>query len=256
MKTMRAAIALVLAAACGAVSQRAQDPPAEVPSYTIMQASGAITVDGVMNEADWQQAPTIDFIFPWDDVSRKPPQSTVARMLWDRQNLYIIYQCVDPYLDSEVTEKDGPVYEEDAVEIFATPNPDNLNAYFGYEMNINGALLDYMAFDAGVKRTENIHFEWENEGVQIATTYEGTLNDHSDRDQGWILEMAIPFDNFRHLGAQIPPRDDDLWRLNLNRTKGDKGQFSMWSDSHAPEASFHHSAYFGKATFTTRKVGR
>lgn len=255
MKTTALTAALVLATACGAVSQRVQDPPAEVPSYTVLQARGPITVDGKLDEADWQQAPTIKFIFPWDDVTRAPAQSTVARMLWDRQNLYIIYLCNDPYLDSEVTEHDGPVYKEDAVEIFATPNAGDITAYFGYEMNINGALLDYIAFDAGEENTETIRFPWQSEGVQIATTYDGTLNDHSDEDGGWILEIAIPFDNFRHLGAQIPPRDDDLWRLNLNRTKGYEGQFSMWSDSHAPQASFHHSAYFGKAYFSTKKVG-
>ena len=87
MKTTTLIAALVLATACGALSQRAQDPPAEVPSYTILQARGTITIDGLLDEADWEQAPTIDFIFPWDDVSKVPPQSTVARMLWDRQNL-------------------------------------------------------------------------------------------------------------------------------------------------------------------------
>lgn len=256
MKITTLTAMLVLAMACGVLSQRVQDPPTEVPSCTVLKASGPIVVDGVLDEADWKKAPTIEFMFPWDDVTKVPAQSTVARMLWDESSLYIIYECVDPYLDSEVVVKDGPVYEEDAVEIFVTPNADNLNAYYGYEMNINGALLDYIAFDAGEKRTESIHFEWENEGVQIATTYDGTLNDHSDVDKGWILEIAIPMDNFRHLGGAIPPRDGDLWRLNLNRTRGDKGQFSMWSDSHADQASFHHSAYFGKAYFSTKVVGQ
>lgn len=90
--------------------------------------------------------------------------------------------------------------------------------------------------------------------MQIATTFNGTLNDHSDTDKGWILEIAIPFDNYRHLGGNIPPADGDLWRLNLNRTRGDKGQFGMWSDSHASKPSFHHSAYFGKAYFSMKEV--
>ena len=146
------------------------------------------------------------------------------------------------------------VYEEDAVEIFATPTPDDVSTYFGYEMNINGALLDYIAFGGGAEWTKNIHPPWQSEGVQIATTYDGTLNDHTDTDEGWVLEIAIPLANFRHLGGAIPPGDGDLWRLNLNRTKGDKGQFRMWSDSHAPAPAFHHSAFFGKAYFSGAKV--
>jgi hypothetical protein len=175
-------------------------------------------------------------------------------MLWDDTNLYIIYVCNDPYLESEVTEHDGPVYQEDAVEIFVTPNPNDISSYFGYEMNINGTLLDYIAFEGGQERTKNIHFPWQSDEVKIVTSYTGTLNNPSDVDQGWILEIAIPWANFRHLGGTIPPQEGDLWRLNLNRTKGAKGQFSMWSDSHAPHPSFHHSAYFGKAYFAMQKV--
>ncbi|MFA6110366.1 MAG: carbohydrate-binding family 9-like protein, partial [Candidatus Latescibacterota bacterium] len=138
MKTLILTAAAILAGTCGALAQRSQDPPAEVPSCTILQARGPIVVDGRADEADWKAAPAIDFIFPWDDVTKVPLQSTVARMLWDQDHLYLLYECVDPYLDAKVTQHDGPVWEEDAVEIFATPNPGNLNAYFGYEMNARG----------------------------------------------------------------------------------------------------------------------
>lgn len=256
MRTLALTVAVILAGAGSAFPQRSQDPPVEVPSCTILQARGPIVVDGRADEADWQTAPAIDFVFPWDDVTKVSPQSTVARMLWDQDNLYLLYECVDPYLDAKVAQHDGPVWEEDAVELFATPNPESLNAYFGYEMNARGTFLDYLAHDAGGKRTDKSCFDWQSEGVQIKTTLDGTLNDHSDRDRGWVLEAAIPFENFRHLGGQIPPRDGDLWRLNLNRTKGYQGQFSMWSDSHAEQASFHHAAYFGKAIFSAKKVGQ
>jgi hypothetical protein len=234
---------------------RVTPPPAQVPTYEILRTAAGINIDGKADEQDWKNATVIDFVFPWNDTDQEPAQTTAARMLWDDKNLYISYICADPYLDSEVTQHDGPVYQEDAVEIFATPNPDDISAYFGYEMNINGALLDYMAFGGGTAWTENIHPPWQSEGVQIATSYDGTLNDHSDTDRGWVLEISIPFDNFRHLSGNIPPGPGDVWRLNLNRTKGDKGQFSMWSDSHAENPSFHHSTYFGAAHFSEKSVG-
>jgi len=93
------------------------------------------------------------------------------------------------------------------------------------------------------------------EGVVIATTHDGTLNDHSDIDQSWILEIAIPLANFRHLGGQIPPQDGDQWRAGLNRTKGYRGQFGLWSDTGTLKADFHRATQFGILTFSTTSVG-
>ena len=141
------------------------------------------------------------------------------------------------------------------MEIFATPNMAVPGNYYGYEMNINGTLLDYIAFRGGKERTKAIHSSWQSEGVVIATTYDGTLNDHSDTDQSWILEIAIPHDNFRHLGGQIPPQDGDQWRAGLNRTKGYQGQFGLWSDTGTPQADFHRANRFGTLVFSAAIVG-
>jgi hypothetical protein len=248
------ALLLVLSACASqtqtAPSTRVLPAPGDVAETVIARANGPVTVDGDPSDAVWHAATPIEFIYPWADESGEPQQGTTARMLWDDEALYILYECVDPYLDAEVTEHDGPVYAEDAVEIFVTPDADDITAYFGYEMNIRGVFLDYMAFGGGQEWTENIHFEWESEGVDIATSWEGTLNDHTDRDEGWVLEVAIPWDNFRHLGGAVPPRPGDLWRLNLNRTAGHMGRFSLWSDTGTPWAAFHHSVRFGKAWFS------
>ena len=249
--------ALVLAGpASTQESTRFQALPDELPTYQVLRTDQGIQVDGRLDEADWQRAAPIDFVMPWSDLEKEEPQSTTARLLWDDDNLYIIYECVDPYLHSEVTEHDGAVYQEDAVEIFATPNMDVPGNYYGYEMNINGTLLDYIAFRGGKERTKAIHPSWQNEGVVIATTYDGTLNDHSDTDQSWILEISIPHDNFRHLGGQIPPQNGDQWRAGLNRTKGYQGQFGLWSDTGTPQADFHRATRFGILTFSDAVVGR
>ena len=193
---------------------RVQPAPAHLPTHRILRTDRGIRVDGRLDEADWQKAPTLDFIMPWSDTARDGAQTTVTRLLWDDDNLYIIYQCVDPYLDSEVKAHDGPVYNEDAVEIFATPNAADVSTYYGYEMNINGTLLDYIAFGGGEEWTPNIQFTWQSEGVKIATTYDGTLNDHSDTDRaprpgspalGWTSRTAELHGQKQHSGRATCP---------------------------------------------------
>ncbi len=249
-------LTLALAGAASAqATTRFQAPPDELPTYQVLRTNEGIQVDGRLDEADWRHAAPIAFVMPWSDLAQAEPQSTTARLLWDDANLYIIYECVDPHLHSEVTQHDGAVYQEDAVEIFAAPNAATPGNYYGYEMNIHGTLLDYIAFGGGTDRTKAIHPSWQSEGVVIATTYDGTLNDHADTDRSWILEIAIPHDNFRHLGGQIPPQDGDQWRAGLNRTKGYRGQFGLWSDTATPVADFHRANRFGILTFSDAVVG-
>lgn len=254
---MRTGFIFLLLATCSAASEwpdRVLELPTQVPSYTICRVTDGIVIDGKENEADWRAAAPIQLIFPWNDVKTESVQQTVARMLWDDARLYIIYVCDDPYIGAEIVEHDGPTYREDAVEVFATPNPHDVNQYFGYEMNARGTLLDYVTFWRDGKRQSGGR-SWQSEGVKIATTINGTLNDDSDIDAGWVLEIAIPFDNFRHQGGRIPPQDGDMWRLNLNRCAGKtRGQYSVWSDTGAPKPSFHHPEYFGKVFFLDSPV--
>ena len=234
---------------------RVLPPPSELPSYTIERVSSGITVDGRADEEDWKAAAPIELIVPWLHDAAEPVQETEVRMLWSATDLFIVYKCADPYIGAEIRDHDGATYLEDTVEIFATPNPDHVFNYYGYEMNVLETLLDYVTFWRDGQRLTG-GAGWQSEGVRIATTIDGTLNDHSDRDTGWVLEIAIPFDNFRHLGGRIPPRDGDRWRLNLNRCAGrTAGQYAMWSDSGTPKPQFHVPERFGIAVFSGRPAG-
>ncbi|MCH2662456.1 carbohydrate-binding family 9-like protein, partial [bacterium] len=100
-------------------------PPEQRAHYTAYRAAELIAIDGHLDEPSWLAAPRSP---RFRDMTHGGPavHDTRAAVLWDDANLYIIYECVDPYLDSEVVAHAGPVYAEDAVEIFATPTPDDV----------------------------------------------------------------------------------------------------------------------------------
>ena len=62
--------------------------------------------------------------------------------------------------------------------------------------------------------------EWDGEGIQISTAIVGTLNNDRDEDAYWILEVALPFRNFKDVAKHTPPEPGDEWRLGLNRLRG------------------------------------
>ncbi|MBQ16382.1 MAG: hypothetical protein CMJ65_04570 [Planctomycetaceae bacterium] len=223
------------------------------PRYTIRRVtrSTAPKIDGRLEDAAWESAASMGpFQFAWWKQGKK--EQTDARMVWDDQNLYVAYRCRDAHVWAVFTKHDEPVYMDDCVELFTSPHVDHRENYFNIEMNVNGAILDrHHPEGPGKKPPTN----WNSRGIRIATRVDGTLNDDSDVDRCWVLEVAIPFANFQAVARHTPPRNGDVWYLNLNRCGGmTNPQYSQWSKGGTKTPKFHVPRYFGRVKFSTRLV--
>ena len=218
-----------------------------LPTYTIHRAGTAITIDGRLDEPAWVGAPDVGaFVFPWYESGKK--EQTVAKLLWDDDNLYAAFICEDAHIYADHTERDSAVWEDDTVEVFTAPDPDRTQMYFNLEMNVLGIFLDQFHPEGPDVPVEG---EWDGEGIRISTTVVGTLNDDNDEDAYWILEAAIPFRNFKEVAKHTPPEPGDEWRLNLNRLGGKTNpQYSQWSPSQTDHPQFHSPDDFGRVTFS------
>lgn len=232
---------LLVIPALWAQSKREVGP---VPVYQVHRAPHAIVVDGKLDDAAWKTAQTIEFQFPWSQQTGAK-QKTVARLLWDDNYLYVGYDCEDSDVVAHYTERDDPTYKDDAVEIFINPDPAQ-TYYYGMEMNARATLYDYFyVFPKFLLKRVNFS------GVQLATNIRGTLNQTGDRDQGWSLEVAIPWANFEELAKKLPPERRSFWTANLNRWDGTEPnrRLSQWSDSAMDTPNPHNPARFGKLMF-------
>jgi hypothetical protein len=76
--------------------------------------------------------------------------------------------------------------------------------------------------------------------LAAATQIDGTLNDESDEDTGFVTEIAIPFGSFVDTAPNVPPKPGDTWRLNLYRVGGRmNAQYSQWSNTGTPQPKYH-----------------
>lgn len=219
-------------------------PGQELPRYDIKRASGPIVVDGKMDDAAWRRANKAEnFHFNWYQSGAK--EKTEARLLWDDTNLYVGFRCQDRHISAKVLERHGPVSLDDCVEVFLRPDPDK-RSYYGFEMNVIGTMLNFVRADwyKGGRY-------WEPEGVQLRTSHHGLPGkEESSDDNGWVLEVAIPFTNFKNDARNTPPRPGDVWRINLNRSGGKTdAQYSTWSPVKTPKPNFHQPDSFGYMTF-------
>ena len=229
-------------------------PDPGTPAYECRRATGPIVVDGKLDEEAWQHAPpTPAFVFPWADLQAGGPrQRTVARLLWDDDCLYVAFECEDSDITAVHTNRDDPTYKDDCVEIFIAPKPDRSRFYFGFEMNARGVLYDYF-----YAPPEAFITLYDTGGVQVRTQIDGTVNDSTDIDRGWTLEMAIPFANFKGMMPGERPKAGDVWRINLNRWDGTEPHraLSQWSPSGLERPNPHRPEGYGALVFAGEGAG-
>jgi hypothetical protein len=224
-----------------AIPGLAQGPP--LPRYEVKRAKFRINVDGKLDDRAWQDLQAIELVFPWPGQSGKK-QKTRVRLLWDEEFLYAGYDCEDEDITAQHTERDAPTYRDDAVELFLNPKPNQVAAYFGMEMNARAVMYDY------VRVPEAGGFKgFDMKAFRLATFLRGTMNARGDQDDGWSLELALPWANFE--GLAPPPKSGTEWRAQINRWDGTEPAraLSMWSDPLIKTPSPHVPQRFGTLVF-------
>jgi hypothetical protein len=191
---------------------KAPPPPGTI---YVPHTRGAITVDGIANEAAWASAAASpDFVTA--DGSPEPLGKASARMTWDEQNLYVFVQVIDSDVYSPYTKHDEPLWKQDCVEIFIDANGDR-RGYVELQVNPNNATFD--SFFRGT-RAEPGDESWDSQ-IITAVKVRGTPDKAGDTDQGWDVEIAIPLAAVKgrdtNMAVSLPPKVGDRWKLNVVR---------------------------------------
>lgn len=221
--------------------------------YVARRINGPIDIDGDVSKAPWAEAVwSPRFV---DMASARPGMyDTRVAILWDSSHLYLAFTAEEPFVRAELTERDSIVFQESDLEVLI----DGGDCYYELEVNaantvyevffiwrdayIRGGRFDVPQFDVHSptaftfggdydrtpasfwKGTHPRGVRWaftgfDLPGLRTAVRVEGTLNDDSDIDAGWSLEIAIPWEGLAPLadGRQLPPADGDEWRMFLGR---------------------------------------
>jgi hypothetical protein len=216
-------------------------PPSKNPRvYDAPRALGRITIDGKLDDLGWAAAAwTEDFVDIQGTEAPAPPLRTRAKILWDDEQLYIGAEMEEPHLWATLMDRDAIIYRDDDFELFLDPEGDGL-AYFELEINAMGTLFD-LFLDKPYKKGGRAQIGWDAQGLRAEVALMGTLNDPTDEDRGWWVEMAIPWADLvplasetAHVPAGTPgtrvtpgmgpawtpgeaPRIGDTWRINFSR---------------------------------------
>jgi hypothetical protein len=243
-------------------------PPYVHPKgYVCYRAIGPVTIDGRLDKACWQAAPwTDDFVDIEGDAKPRPRFRTRCKMLWDDDYFYVGAELEEPHVWATLTQHDSVIFKDNDFEVFIDPKGDN-HAYYEFEMNALNTGWDLfltMPYKDGGTPINS----WEIPGLKTAVHVDGTINDPSDVDRGWSVEIAFPWKVLREVVPKQPkPRDGDQWRVNFSRVEWKHeivaGKYRKipdiaednWVWSPQGVINMHRPETWGYVQFSTAKVG-
>ena len=232
----------------------------------------AIHIDGRLDEDSWLKT---SWSAPFVDIEGakkpKPRFDTRMKMVWDDHYLYIAATMEEPHLQASLKKRDSVIFHDNDFEVFIDPDGDS-HEYCELEVNAHGTEWDlYLTRpyrDGGKAVTA-----WNIEGLKYAYTLDGTLNDPRDKDVGWTIEMAIPWQGLT-MASKVneAPQDGDQWRINFSRVQwqwdvvdgaykkrkkpdGKKLPEDNWVWSPQGKISMHMPEKWGYVQFSRKPVG-
>lgn len=93
-----------------------------------------------------------------------------------------------------------------------------------------------------------------NPDFDVVVTYDGSINDNTNIDVGWTMEIAIPISNFGELGAVTPKKAGSQWaflaiRQDRNDAEGNRSSTSTIFPIYDITKNVHQANRFGLLEF-------
>jgi Carbohydrate family 9 binding domain-like len=188
--------------------------------YVAFHAPSPITVDGKLDDPSWNVAPwTETFVDIEGDRRPQPRFRTRAKMLWDDNWFYIAGEMEEPDVWGTLTKRDEVIFGDNDFEVFIDPDGDT-HAYYELEVNALSTPWDLMLIKPYRDGGPAIN-AWDIAGLQARVDVKGTLNRPGDRDDGWTIELALPWAILKEAvpNRRVPPRPGERWRVNFSRVE-------------------------------------
>ncbi len=189
----------------------------EPPTYVCQKAGADMVIDGKADEQAWQAAMPLS---PLRDIEGPAiPKRTTVKMLWDDEYLYVYADMQEAHLWATLTERDSVIYRDPDFEVFIDPDGDTKN-YVEIEINALNTVWDLLLTEPYRSGNLALH-DWNIPKLKHAVNLRGSLNNPADTDDGWSVEMAIPWASItghsNHPRTVHPPAPGTTLRMNFSQ---------------------------------------
>lgn len=177
---------------------QALPPPA---AMHVPKTANAITLDGDLSDAAWQEAAVIDRFYETSPGDNTEPQArTVAYVTYDARYFYIGIRADDPAprnIRAPFVDRDGVIGTDDNIAIFLDTRNDKRSA-IEIRVNPRGIQADGIFNDANFNEDFSPDFYYDT-AAKID-------------DKGWSAEFRIPFSSLRYDAGDPQTWNILVWR--------------------------------------------
>lgn len=198
----------------------------EPGNFGIPQAQKPPVLDGQLDDEAWAQAAVWAETYPFNETEATGPRTT-WKALWDEKNLYFAFDCRDPDIVAAKRERDGPVWQDDCVEMFIWSEPP-FPIYWEIVIAPDGGVYDAVNFKYAERWGGEFDPRRDVQGLRHAQRLRGTINDSSAGDEGYTVEVAVPFHQLPGYSRRGPKPGDRI-PFMLVRLDRSHGQFRPYS---------------------------
>jgi hypothetical protein len=218
------------------------------PTYQVGARLGKITIDGKWDKPVWEASKPVTIENRMGDEPHFRP-ITEAKMLYDANNVYIIFRVHDKFVKSTVKTFNGHVSGDSCVEFFFAPNGAEPTQYFNLEINAGGTPLIFFITNPWTRFTrlpDDLIAK-----IEIAHSLPAVVDPEITEEITWTIECRIPLEILKQFTTVSMPQPGVIWRANFYKTGSNTSNphYFTWSPVPNPEPNFHLPEYFGILKF-------
>jgi hypothetical protein len=225
----RSAAVVAFAFASLAQAQSTAVPGRGSPTVRPPRLDDSVVIDGVMNDAAWQNAARLTGFSQYQPVDQRPAvDSTEVRVVYTAQAIYfgIIATTADPSMVRATLSKRDNITNDDRVTIYLDTFNDRRRAYL-FGANALGVQLDGVRTEGaaavgsifGGSVDFNPDFQFQTSGRRTST--------------GYVVEMKIPFRSIRFSSEKV-----QSWGIQVVRNIPSRAAEDTWTDAQRGATSF------------------
>jgi hypothetical protein len=218
------------------------------PVYNVLRLNRPMKINADWFKPQWEKVKPADITNYMGEIPVFKPVVQV-KMMYDEENLYVIFSVKDRYVRCITKDYNGPVWEDSCVEFFFSPDIHFPERYFNLEINCGGTPL--MQYNI-VPRKEMTKLAFD-EIKMIKTAHSlPQIVDPEIKDQvTWTVEYSIPVKMLEKHSQVTYPKPGVEWRANFYKIamNNSNPHYITWSPVFNDKPNFHLPQFFGVLKF-------